>query len=84
MLGAPLHALGALRVGGFFVAWWRLRQWSRWSVMWLDLGGGWWQFGRAVPVLAEATTIIAGASRMEFVRFFLVAAVANLGISIVQ
>src|SRR6185503_10375785 len=38
---------------------------------------------RAVPCLAEATTIIAGASRMPFPTFIAVAATANLGVSIV-
>ena len=36
---------------------------------------------RAVPVLAEASVIVAGIARMPFSRFFLVTALSNLGIS---
>jgi uncharacterized membrane protein YdjX (TVP38/TMEM64 family) len=39
--------------------------------------------GRPVPVLAEATTLVAGATRMDVLRFLAVAALANFGISIV-
>jgi uncharacterized membrane protein YdjX (TVP38/TMEM64 family) len=39
--------------------------------------------GRPVPVLAEATTLIAGATRMNFKQFITVSSLANLGISIV-
>jgi uncharacterized membrane protein YdjX (TVP38/TMEM64 family) len=38
---------------------------------------------RPVPVLAEASVIMAGAARMPFRRFFLVTGLANLGISLV-
>jgi 3-dehydroquinate synthase len=39
--------------------------------------------GRAVPVLAEATTLIAGAARMPLRDFVIVSSVANFGISAV-
>jgi len=46
-------------------------------------GAGLVAVGRAVPVLAEATTLIAGATRMPLSRFFAVASLANLAISAV-
>ncbi|MFP2924470.1 VTT domain-containing protein [Pyxidicoccus sp. 3LG] len=36
---------------------------------------------RAVPVLAEASVVFAGTSRMSFRRFFTVCALSNLGVS---
>lgn len=38
---------------------------------------------RPVPVLAEASTLLAGMGRMSFMRFLLMAAVSNLGVSAV-
>jgi uncharacterized membrane protein YdjX (TVP38/TMEM64 family) len=38
---------------------------------------------RAVPVLAEASTLMAGAARMPFARFLSVTTAANLGIALV-
>ncbi len=39
---------------------------------------------RAVPVLSEACAIMAGASGMEWKRFFVVTALANLGVALVH
>lgn len=44
-------------------------------------GAGMLVLFRAIPVLAEASVIFAGFSRMPAVRFFAVTAAANLGIS---
>ncbi|HEV3052860.1 MAG TPA: VTT domain-containing protein, partial [Longimicrobium sp.] len=46
--------------------------------------GGWsLAIARPVPVLAEASTLLAGAAAMPFGRFLAVTTAANLGISIV-
>jgi uncharacterized membrane protein YdjX (TVP38/TMEM64 family) len=50
---------------------------------WSRFGDGFVVVARPVPVLAEASTLFAGMSRMPLGRFFTLTALANVGISIV-
>lgn len=49
-----------------------------------ERGGNWLiALSRSIPVLAEASVIVAGAARMSFPRFLTVTALSNLGVAVV-
>lgn len=56
---------------------------TRLEAGWSRFGDGFVVVARAVPVLAEATTLFAGMGRMRFGRFLLLTTLANAGISVV-